>query len=216
MVDSKGSKKVKVSKLNINSVRGRLFIGCWLLTFSIDVIFILFGLSMNDPDILRNIAVLVVPPVVVMILSYYRPVLSVLALSGFIPVFLVNDPNELFNEFLWHFALASSVPATVSGLFLYKRRFGGSIAFKSNTSVLAIVAFSVVACFGICCAETAFDELLILDEDDTIAGDLLDEIPTYSEYGDFVEDYDGNNDVSDIMSEFVVSHNCVITGVTVH
>ena len=89
MVDSKGSKKVKVSKLNINSVRGRLFFGCWLLTFSIDVIFILFGLSMNDPDILRNIAVLVVPPVVVMILSYYRPVLSVLALSGFVPVFYI-------------------------------------------------------------------------------------------------------------------------------
>lgn len=175
MTSSNGSDKsrTKVSKLNLNTARGRLFIGCWLMTFATDVIFLLFGLSLKNPELIRNIIFLIVPPVVVMILSCRYPYMSVLALTGFLPYFIMNGADPLHDDFLSHFVLASAIPASVSGIFLMSRGFFGSSKFKAQNSTVAVVAFSVIACFCICETECAFDDLLLMDEDSTIVDEMF-------------------------------------------
>ena len=171
--DSSDRLKTKVSKLNLNTVRGRLFIGCWLMTFVVDVIFLLFGLSFKDPELIRNILFLMVPPVVVMILSCRCPYMSVLALTGFLPYFIIDGADPLYSDFLLHFVLTSAIPASVSGIFLISRGFFGSSKFKAQNSIVAVVAFSIIACFCICEAECAFDDLLMMDEENTIVDEVF-------------------------------------------
>lgn len=123
--------------------------------------------------LIRNIIFLIVPPVVVMILSCRCPYMSILALTGFIPYFIIDSADPLYSDFLLHFVLASAIPASVSGIFLISRGFFGSSKFKAHNSTVAVVAFSIIACFCICEAECAFDDLLLMDEGNTIMDEVF-------------------------------------------